>query len=148
VPTSLLPESYKWRYQYATAFWQPKLLLHRKNWNKIRVLENHMKPNRIKYLSLSVALLLAALAFSQTGSSNAQDQIIDLEHRYMTAIVQADQAELKKILADDYLSVAATGAVYNRTTTLDFYRPDSIQKASVDEMKVLLWRYRHRDWPL
>jgi hypothetical protein len=84
-----------------------------------------------------VTLLVAAQSAGQAGSSGtATDDIVGLQHRYMSAMVKQDMPDLEKILAADYLSVAATGLVLDRAKTLGYYRSNRLQKAFVDELNV------------
>src|SRR5579859_8244954 len=97
-----------------------------------------MKLN-IRTFSFAAALLAAVLAASQTTGTAPQGDLIALENRYITAMVEANRADLEKLLAPDYLSVAATGDVFDRAQTLGFYRPGELRGASAAEMKVRVY---------
>lgn len=90
--------------------------------------------------------LAAALAPGQSGAKSAsqnapsaEDQVLGQEQHYMAAMIKGDRPELEKILGSDYVSVAATGHVLDRATTLGFYKPNQLKDATVDQMTVRLY---------
>lgn len=76
-----------------------------------------------------------ALPSAQTGSG-VEQALLDLERKWAAAGLKSDATVLADILADDWTSVSAEGAVKTRAQAIDDMKKIKLTRSEVSEMKV------------
>lgn len=89
-------------------------------------------------------LMLAAGVFSSTvladeKSSTAEQELLQMEKAFCTAILKNDVAGLAKLSADDYVEIDGSGKVRNKQVGLDFAKNVKATVCEVSEMTVRVY---------
>ncbi len=79
---------------------------------------------------LVLALAAASVALAQGGK--AEQEIRAINDQLRDAALKGDVATFEKHLADDYVSIGATGAVSTKAQVLDLFRTGKIKYESID----------------
>jgi ketosteroid isomerase-like protein len=88
---------------------------------------------------LSCAALYAAQAFAAPTTSSDARQLLDLEHRWLTAAMQRDTAALGQILADDFVDVTYKGSLRDKTDHLKSTLAPGNTQQTLEELKVRIY---------
>ena len=80
--------------------------------------------------------LLVVLFTSLPAAADDSQQLLDLEHRWLTAAMQRDIPALKEILADDFMDVTYKGSLRDKADHLHASLAPSKSTQTLEELKV------------
>ena len=69
-------------------------------------------------------------------SSNADQQLKDLESKWAKASLAADSTAISPLLADDFVSLDSDGSMRNKSETLDRTKKEKMEVSEVSDMQV------------
>lgn len=84
----------------------------------------------------ALVLPLALLVPAQRASSSTEAQIVRLEHEWLDAAQHRDRAALERILSDDFVDIAYSGAVRTKADALAAPVAAAGTTQTLDQMKV------------
>ena len=80
--------------------------------------------------------LLVLLFVSLPAAADDSQQLLDLEHRWLSAAMQRDLPTLRGILAEDFVDVSYKGTLRSKADHLQATLAPSKSKQTLDELKV------------
>lgn len=86
-------------------------------------------------IALALSLLITLFTSLPAAAADSR-QLLDLEHRWLTAAMQRDLPTLRDILADDFVDVTYKGGLRDKTDHLQSSLAPSKSKQTLEELKV------------
>jgi ketosteroid isomerase-like protein len=96
--------------------------------------------------TISAVLLMAAMAVGQqsmatkpeahAGSANVEQNLKDLENRWVKASQASDGSALDPILADDFINIDSDGSVHNKSETMERTSKAKFEMSELSDVKV------------
>jgi len=89
--------------------------------------------------ALVLSLLVILFTCLPAAAADNSQQLLDLEHRWLTAAMQRDIPSLKEILADDFMDVTYKGGLRDKADHMQSSVAPSKSKQTLEELKVRLY---------
>ena len=98
-----------------------------------------MKWNRIALVLTILSLLVLPLAWSQGG--NAEQQVKEVNDRYIAAQLNNDSDSLQKLMADDFTAIRSDGSLSTKTQEIEHIKSGALthEKSDIQDVKIRVY---------
>jgi len=98
-----------------------------------------MKAQRITLMLIILSLLAVSLAWSQGG--NTEQQIREVNDRYIAAQLNNDSDSLQKLMADDFMAIRSDGSLSTRAQEIEHIKSGALthEKSDIKDVKIRVY---------
>jgi len=98
-----------------------------------------MKWNRISLALITVSLLVVPLAWSRGG--NAEQQVKEVNDRYIAAQLNNDSDSLQKLMADDFTAIRSDGSLSTKAQEIEHIKSGALthEKSDIQDVKIRVY---------
>ena len=98
-----------------------------------------MKWQRIALVLITLSLLAASLAWGQNG--NAEQQVREVNDRYIAAQLNNDSDSLRKFMADDFTAIRSDGSMSTKAQEIEHIKSGALthEKSDIQDVKIRVY---------
>jgi uncharacterized protein (TIGR02246 family) len=98
-----------------------------------------MYRRRIALVLITLSLLVLPLAWSQGG--NAEQQVKEVNDRYIAAQLNNDSDSLQKLMADDFTAIRSDGSLSTKAQEIEHIKSGALthEKSDIQDVKIRVY---------